>query len=200
MTATNTALQDSQSRQWHEKDDAALLEAARTDPAAFGAAFDALYRRYATRVYRYCYARTENAQAAEDLTAQTFIAALEGIGRYRGEGSVAAWFFGIAANVCKGYHRYRQRHPQAPLTAAAGRPDRETTDPEEHAHRQNILDCAQRVLPLLSEQRQEVLRLRFLAGLNTAETAAVMGKRRGAVRKLLSRAINDLRQRCLDEE
>ena len=85
MTVTNTSLHDSHSRQWRGKDDAALLAAAKTDPAAFGAAFDALYRRYATRVYRYCYART-----------------------------VAAWFFGIAANVCKEYHRYRQRHPRRP--------------------------------------------------------------------------------------
>jgi RNA polymerase sigma factor (sigma-70 family) len=55
-----------------------------------------------------------------------------------------------------------------------------------------------RVLPQLSEDRQEVLRLRFLVGLSTAETAVVMGKRRGTVRTLLSRAIDDLRERCLD--
>ncbi len=88
--------------------DAALAAAAREDAAAF----DALYRRYVTRVYRYCYSRTNNAQVAEDLTAQTFLAALEGIGRFRGDGSVAAWLFGIAANVCKGYYRYQKRHPQ----------------------------------------------------------------------------------------
>lgn len=91
MTVTNTALHDSQNRPWHEKEDAALLEAAKTDPAAF----DVLYRRYATRVYRYCCSRTENAQAAEDLTAQTFTAALEGIGRYRGELDIAAPYGGV---------------------------------------------------------------------------------------------------------
>lgn len=68
------------------------------------------------------------------------------------------------------------------------------------AYEQSILDCAQSVLPQLSEDRQEVLRLRFLAGLNTAETAEIMGRRRGAVRTLLSRAIDDLRERCLHEK
>lgn len=194
MTVTNTTFHDSQSGKWRDSDDEALVEAARTD----GAAFDALYRRYATRVYRYCYARTENAQVAEDLTAQSFLAALEGIDRYRGDGSVAAWLFGIAANVCRGYHRYGQRHPQAPLAAAAGRVDREAPDPEQLSYRQSILECALRVMPLLSEDRQEVLRLRFLAGLNTKETAVVMGRRPGAVRKLLARALDDLRERCLD--
>jgi len=175
--------------------DAALAAAAREDAAAF----DALYRRYATRVYRYCYARTNNAQVAEDLTAQTFLAALEGIGRFRGDGSVAAWLFGIAANVCKDYYRYQKRHPQAPLETVSERTDARTPDLDQRVYRQSILDCALRVLPTLSDDRQEVLRLRFLAGLDTAETAAVMGRRRGAVRKLLSRAVDDLRKRCLDE-
>ncbi|MFW5942115.1 MAG: RNA polymerase sigma factor [Chloroflexota bacterium] len=195
MTLTNTTRDKAQGMRPAHMDDAALVAAAKEDPTAF----DQLYRRYATRVYRYCYSRTENTQAAEDLTAQTFLAALEGIGRFRGDGSVAAWIFGIAANVCRGYHRYRQRHPQAPLETAAQRADADSLDPERRAYRQGILDCAQRVLPLLSDDRQEAVRLRFLAGLNTAETAAVMGKRRGAVRKLLSRAIDDLRERCLNE-
>ena len=86
------------------------------------------------------------------------------------------------------------------METAAQRKDAETPDPERRAYRRSILDCARRVLPQLSEARQEVVRLRFLAGLNTAETATVMGKRRAAVRKLLSRAIDDLRERCLDEE
>jgi RNA polymerase sigma-70 factor, ECF subfamily len=175
--------------------DAALVAAAREDATAFAA----IYRRYATRVYRYCYARTHNGQVAEDLTAQTFLAALEGIGRFRGDGSVAAWLFGIAANVCKGYYRFQRRHQQAPLETVSERTDVHMPDLERHTYRQSILDCALRVLPELSEERQEVLRLRFVAGLDTAETAAVMGKRRGAVRKLLSRAVDDLRKRCLDE-
>ncbi|HSM58481.1 MAG TPA: RNA polymerase sigma factor [Candidatus Sulfomarinibacteraceae bacterium] len=193
---TNTTRDKAQGTQPTHMDDAALVAAAKEDRAAF----DVLYRRYAARVYSYCYSRTENAQAAENLTAQTFLAALEGISGFRGDGSVAAWLFGIAANVCRGYHRYRQRHPQEPLETAAQRADADTPDPERRAYRQGILECAQRVLPLISEGRQEVVRLRFLAGLNTAETAAVMGKRRSAVRKLLSRAIDDLRERCLDED
>lgn len=176
-------------------DDESLARAARDEWAAF----ETLYRRYMSRVYRYCYTHTDDAQAAEDLTAQTFLAAMESIGRYSQRGTFAAWLFGIASNVCKGYHRYGYRHPQAPLTEAAQLPDGRTPQPEQSAYRRGILDCALRVLPLLSEDRQEVIRLRFLAGLNTAETAAVMGRRRGAVRALLSRAIDDLRERCLHE-
>lgn len=46
-------------------DDAALVRAAREDPAAFAA----LYRRYATRIYRYLLSRLSSADDTEDLTA-----------------------------------------------------------------------------------------------------------------------------------
>ena len=46
-------------------DDKTLAEAASSDHAAF----DALYRRYVHRVYRYCFTHTHNAPDAEDLTA-----------------------------------------------------------------------------------------------------------------------------------
>ena len=59
-------------------------------------AFAELYRRHVTRVYRYHIAHTGDAKDAEDLTSQTFMAALEGIRSFRGTGSFAAWVLGIA--------------------------------------------------------------------------------------------------------
>lgn len=191
MTVSNIILE----KPGETRDDAALAQAARTDHAAF----EALYRRYVTRVYRYCYTHTGNARDAEDLTAQTFLAALEGIGRYRARGTFSAWLFGIAWRKCKDHHRTRHRRPQEPLSEARQRPDPAAPDLERLSHRQQILDCVQRVLHLLSEDRQEVVRLRFWGGLNTAETATVMGRRKGAVKMLLSRAIADLRERCIHE-
>ena len=61
------------------KDEPALVRLAQTAAQAFGA----LYDRYVQRVYRYCYYRTNSPLDAEDLTAQIFLAALEGLPRYR---------------------------------------------------------------------------------------------------------------------
>lgn len=176
-------------------DDAALAQKAKEDFAAF----DALYRRYVRRVYRYCYTHSGNAADAEDLTAQTFLAALEGIGRFRGRGTFAAWLIGIAWRKCKDLHRERYRKPQESMDEAEKMPNREAINLERHAYRQDILECVQNMWHHLSEDRQEVLRLRFWAGLNTAETANVMGRSRAAVKMLLSRAVADIRERCLDE-
>ena len=63
--------------------DAHLAHLARTDAEAFAE----LYRRHVTSVYRYHMAHTGNVNDAEDLTSQTFMAALEGIRSYRGTGS-----------------------------------------------------------------------------------------------------------------
>lgn len=172
-----------------------LAMAAREDFAAF----EILYRRYVNRVYRYCYSRTDNASDAEDLTSQTFMAALESIGRYRGRGSFAAWLFGIVWRKCKDYHRKRYRHRQELREITRSGADQDGQPLESHAYEQEVLDCVQRHWRLLSPDRREVVLLRFWAGLNTAETAKVMGRSRGAVKMLLSRAIADIRVRCLHE-
>src|SRR4030095_10066957 len=76
-------------------------------------AFAELYRRHMTRVYRYHIAHVGNVKDAEDLTSQTFMAALEGLRSFRGSGSFAAWILGIASK--KRLMFFRGRRPEVPL-------------------------------------------------------------------------------------
>jgi len=179
-----------------EPDDGALVKAAQTDQDTF----DALYRRYVTRVYRYCYAHTGSRADAEDLAAQTFLAALQGLPRYRGRGPFAAWLFGIARRKCADHHRSRYADRSEPLDAANPLPDPSTPDPERSAYHNGVSDCVRRVLPSLSPDRREALQLRFWGSLKTREVAAVMRRSESAVKMLVSRAVADLRRRCLDEK
>ncbi len=73
-------------------------------------------RRNLTRVYRYHIAHIGNTKDAEDLTSQTFIAALEGIRSFRGTGSFAAWIMGIASR--KRLMFFRGLKPEIPLDEA----------------------------------------------------------------------------------
>jgi RNA polymerase sigma-70 factor (ECF subfamily) len=93
-------------------DDAVLAQQARTDREAFAE----LYCRHVPRIYRYHMAHTGNVKDAEDLTSQTFMAALDCIRSFRGDGSFAAWIMGIA--VRKKALFFRRRKPEAPLEAA----------------------------------------------------------------------------------
>jgi DNA-directed RNA polymerase specialized sigma24 family protein len=92
-------------------------------------AFSELYHRYLPGIYRYHLARTGHVQEAEDLTAQTFLTALESIASFRGQGSFASWLFGIASHKLADHYR-RSRielpleeaedlHSQAPLPEEA---------------------------------------------------------------------------------
>jgi len=74
------------------QDDAELVRAAKHDQSAFAA----LYRRYVKRIYRYVYSRVDRKADAEDLTARVFTEALEGLKRYREQGTFSAWLFTIA--------------------------------------------------------------------------------------------------------
>ena len=61
-------------------------------------------------------AHTGNVKDAEDLTSQTFMAALEGIRSYRGTGPYITWLIGIASR--KRALFFRGKKPEVPLEAA----------------------------------------------------------------------------------
>lgn len=171
--------------------DAQLAQQARTDPEAFSE----LYRRHLQRVYAYHYARTGNQADAQDLTSQTFMAALEGLPRYRAEGSFAAWLLTIAHN--KLVDHYRQRKPVDALDDAhpAGEPPL-----EELTFNRLQLDQIAQALKTIRAERAEALSLRIFASLSVAETARVMGKTESAVKMLVHRALHDLKASLVLEE
>jgi len=82
-------------------DEASLVSSAQRDSAEFAA----LYDRYFRQIYHYLYGRVGSAAEAEDLTAQTFLAALEALPRYHHRGHFAAWLFTIARNKARDFFR-----------------------------------------------------------------------------------------------
>src|SRR5215216_8149443 len=99
-----------QQSQYSTMDDARLAEEARQDLHAFAE----LYRRHVISVYRYHRAHTDNDRDAEDLTSQTFMAALEGIRSYRGTGPYIAWLMGIPTRLRARFFRKRGGRPEIP--------------------------------------------------------------------------------------
>jgi len=176
-------------------DELALARQAQRDPDAF----DALYRRYVTQVYRYCYARVNNVADAEDLTAQVFLAALEALAKFEGRGAFAAWLFGIASRKCADFYRRKYADRSTPLEVADTRADPEAADPEQVALEQSLLACVRRMLRYISPDRVEALHLRYWGGLSIHEMSVLMQRSESAVKMLISRALNDLRERCLYE-
>jgi RNA polymerase sigma-70 factor (ECF subfamily) len=174
-----------------QADDERLALAARHDPAAFAQ----VYGRYAAHIYRYLLAQVSSTHDAQDLTAQTFTAALKSIDRYRAQGSLAAWLTVIARNLA--INHYRRHKREVPLTD-----DTPLTTPatEEIVGQRLRMASVVQALNQLPAERAEVIRLRIFAELSTSETAQAMGKSEAAVKMLLHRALNELRQYVAQEE
>lgn len=155
-------------------------------------AFAELYRLHVTRVYRYHMAHTGNTKDAEDLTSQTFMAALEGIRSFRGSGSFAAWVMGIASK--KRLMFFRGSRPEVPLDAALHYPSPSlSTDKAATQHLQ--LESVTRALKRIPPDRSEAIILSYFGGLSNIETGRVLNKSEAAVKMLISRGLQDLRER-----
>lgn len=180
------------------RDDAALIQAAQRDLAAFGP----LYARYVDRIYTYLCMRTGRARADEaaDLTQQVFLRALDALPRYRARDSAsfAAWLFRIARNAATDWQRREGRsvpweavpeelHPLAPETA------------EGALLRHDAIAEAHRLLATLDDVAREALILRFSAQLTLAEIGAVLGIGEEAARKRITRALHTLKERSHDD-
>jgi RNA polymerase sigma-70 factor, ECF subfamily len=169
-------------------EDLNLARQARNDVEAFAE----LYRRHITRVYRYHMAHTGNVKDAEDLTSQTFMAALEGIRSFRGSGSFAAWIMGIASR--KRALFFRGNRPEVPLDTALHIPTPGLST-DKAAIQRLQMDHIRNALRRLSSERAEALILCYFGGLDAAEAGRVLGKSEAAVKMLLSRGLHDLRER-----
>ena len=170
-------------------DEDRLVEAARSDPQAFGE----LYRRYLTPLYRYLLSRSGNVEDAEDLCAQTFSEALQGLvqKRYRPGGCFAAWLFTIARRRLIDFYR---RHPQEKLA------DLPSPQPGlmETLEKEADLQRLARLLQGLDEERRELLRLRFSAGLSFSQISLLDGRSEAAVKMALYRTLDFLREHWED--
>ena len=177
------------------QDEAWLVQAARADPTAF----DPLYQRYLTPVYRYLCLHTANEEDAADLTQQVFLQALQALPKYRERQlPFAAWLFRIAHNLA--IDTYRRHRPTIAWDwlPEALQPD-SGADPEVMVLEQERLRQLRQLFDRLSQDKRDLLALRFGAGFTAREIAAVVGRREEAVQKQLVRIIGSLRKELKEQ-
>ncbi len=179
MTETETRLAASQNPS--EQNEADLIAQARHDPQAFGV----LYRLYVQQVFRYLYSRIGSRAEAEDATAQTFLAVMDGLERYRHNGYFAAWLFSIARRKAADY--FRGRRGQVPLEAAQEIPVE--ADYLQDTIRTERIEALRERVAALPEKERDLLRLRYVAELPFSEISRLLGRSEAAVKKALYRLL-----------
>jgi RNA polymerase sigma-70 factor (ECF subfamily) len=166
-----------------------IARAAEGDREAFGV----LYEQNSLRVFRHAYFLTGNYALAEDITAQTFLNALEAIHRYETRGvAFKSWLLRIAFNLVINYKKSFKNNGHSSLPDNLEAPTA-FYSPEASAQTKADGELVWGQVRNLSEDQRQVVVMRFLDDLSYAEIADLTGKSVGAVRVLQFRALRNLR-------
>jgi RNA polymerase sigma-70 factor (ECF subfamily) len=153
------------------------------------------YGEYLPRVLNYVRLRVDGEDLAQELTAQTFERALSRLHTLRDRGAFGGWLFRIARSIVAGH--YRRRRPVVSIERVGQQAVADKTagpGPEAQVMAFQEVEALKEALRLLSEREQEIIRLRFVAGLTNRAIAKMMGLREGNVAVILFRALRKLRK------
>jgi len=155
------------------------------------AAIGALYHCHVQAIYRYVYRRVSDTQLAEDLTAEVFVRAIEGLPGYEpGEAPFRSWLYRIAQARVADHFRRRGRVEIVGIEEGDW-PSDQDPHPEQVERSFRHEELREAIQQLTPDQRQVIV-LKFIQGLSNAEAARVLGKTQEAVKSLQHRALNAL--------
>jgi RNA polymerase sigma-70 factor (ECF subfamily) len=159
-----------------------------------GPALLALYDRALPEVYGYLVRRCDGPTVAEDLTAETFLAAVAAVQRGAVERLTVAWLIGVARHKLVDHWRRRAREDR---NLAAVADDQTPAEDPWDAHLDGAV--ARDVLGRLGPHHRAALTLRYLDDLPVPEVADHLGRTLHATEALLVRARLAFR-RAYDQE
>jgi RNA polymerase sigma-70 factor, ECF subfamily len=158
-------------------------------------AYGELVRLHQELAFRTAFLITHSAHDAEEAVQEAFIKAHRSLRRFRAGEPFRPWILRIVTNEAYTVMRSRTRHRTLAERAREGLAPHPESRSVPHAmtvagdERQALV----RALSALSERDRQVVICRYVLDLSEAETAAVIGCRRGTVKSRLSRALDRMR-------
>jgi RNA polymerase sigma-70 factor (ECF subfamily) len=165
------------------------------EPADHPAALLALYDRALPEVYGYLVRRCPSSTIAEDLTSETFMAAVDAARRGAVQQVTVPWLVTIARNRLVDHWRREARRERDLRLVAAGADDVHEEPGFTFEH-----EPARRALGALGAHHRLALTLRYLDGLAVHEVAEQLDRTVHATEALLVRARRAFRAEYLAEE
>jgi RNA polymerase sigma-70 factor, ECF subfamily len=161
-------------------------------PAGFGT----LFERHGRAIYNYCFRRTADWAAAEDLTSIVFLEAWRKRKDVRlQDDSLLPWLFGVATNVVRNRNRSVRRYRAALERFPRGVEADFADDVAERLDDQRQMRAVLEAVRLLPVREQDVLALCVWSELSYEEAAVALGAPVGTVRSRLARARSRLHDR-----
>jgi RNA polymerase sigma-70 factor (ECF subfamily) len=185
-----------------DPDVALMLRVQRGDERAF----PELFRRFGPRVHQYVRRLLANPARAEEITQDVFVQILRVRDRYRPESRLTTWIFTIATNLCLNELRRPERRLRVDAhvrrddgtTAEPVFPDTEGQGPEAAAASRELARALEAAVGALPAKQRAALLLSRVDGLSHRDVASALGTTEGAIKALLFRATQALKDRLRD--
>jgi len=158
--------------------------------------FAAFYDRALPRVYGYFFYRCGGAATvAEDLTQETFLAAVAELKKGKRVRQPSAWIYGIARHKLLDHYRREQRADRQLTVVPALEVDGELVVPDETEARER----ATAALASVASSQRAALVLCYVDGYSVPEAARLLDKSVEAVESLLARGRQTFKRSYLEE-
>jgi RNA polymerase sigma-70 factor, ECF subfamily len=168
-------------------------------------AFQELVERNHARVIGLIYRFINDASDAEDLAQEVFLRIYRARVGYKPTAKFSTWMFRITANVSLNALRSRANRrddvsiDQMAEGSEAPRaiPDLDGHQPDYHLHKQELQEKVQEAIQALPEKQQVAVVLNKYEGMSYADIARTIGCSTMAVKSLLARARDNLKERLV---
>jgi len=155
--------------------------------------WNTLYRDLLPKVYNFFRYRVADSMQAEDLTSITFKQAWQSRDRYRDDrASFSTWLFTIARRVAADHFRQHYARADVALDTVAQASGEDS--PEQAAEDREEVEHVRHLIQHLPEREQELIALKYGAGLSYQRIADLTGLSVSNVGVTLHRAIQKLRE------
>lgn len=164
-------------------------------------AYEEIVRRYQDRVYTVCLRWLGDAQVAQEIAQDVFLALFRALGDFRGDAQLSTWVYRVAVNHCKNRRLYGRRRASDRHEPLEG--DRDDDEPKRQLaadapgtdaglHRIEAERLVREALAHLEEDDRSIIVMRDVEDLSYEEIALVLQLPRGTVKSRLHRARAEL--------
>lgn len=170
------------------------------------AAFLEIMERHRGRIFGLVQQFLRNSADAEEITQDTFIRAYRGLGRFRGDSSLATWLHRIALNLARNRYWYffrRRRQDTLSLDKPLGEDESvslsdflpgEAQDPRQESVTQEFAGLVAKCMERLDPRHREILIMRNIQNLSYGEISEALRINVGTVKSRIARARENLRK------
>lgn len=162
-------------------------------------AFEALFVRHRTLVYRFVYQMCPRRDDAEDMVQEVFVRAYQNLHRYRDEAKFTTWLLRIATNLstdrARMVHRRQALEQQEAGSGLAWMTIGESDDPVANLEAERRVLALRRAMEALPAHHRTMLILRDIEERDYRDIAEMMGCTVGGAKLRVLRARRALRDR-----